>query len=378
MSKVLFVIDTLDTGGAERSILELTRQFKDIKASVCILFESKNDLKAEFTNQNIPVHELQLSKHDKLWLFKGLRKVRSVLANVQPQIIHAHLYRSELLMRLAKPSHSILVGAFVNDSYSKERYDALSLMGKLKLYAYQLTDRITARKSNYFTSISNTITASNCKKLGIPFSKVTTIYRGRTVTTFQSGKSLQAPHQKGYRFLTVGRLLKRKGYMELIDAARMLKEKQQNFHLQIAGDGADADFIHSYAAALVQDGTIEFLGTRNDVPQLLRDCDCFIMASHYEGQGGALVEAMLSSKPIIASDIPVFREQVVHNISATLFELKNAKALCTQMEWMMENKEAALKLGIAAHKVAVERFDIQKIAVAYEEFYTTILKEQHS
>lgn len=100
----------------------------------------------------------------------------------------------------------------------------------------------------------------------------------------------------------------------------------------------------------------------------------FVFASHYEGQGGALVEAMLSGIPIITSDIAVFKEQIEDGISAKCFKVKNPEDLADKMEWVINNYNQAVQLGMNAKEKAKELFDIEKIAMQTQNFYTSILK----
>jgi glycosyltransferase involved in cell wall biosynthesis len=177
--------------------------------------------------------------------------------------------------------------------------------------------------------------------------------------------------------LAIGRLLKRKGYYDIIDAVEILKKTSSTpFIVQIAGDGVDKNIIQAYAQKKGVNSQIYFLGNRNDVAKLLNQSQCFIFASHYEGQGGALIEAMASEIPIIASDIEVFKEQIENNKSAKLFKVENATDLADKMKWVMENYKEALKLGEKARISAEKKFNIDKIAKQTENFYLEIISNK--
>ena len=120
---------------------------------------------------------------------------------------------------------------------------------------------------------------------------------------------------------------------------------------------------------------MHLLGTRDDVPALLRLADVFAFPSHYEGHGGALIEAMFAERPIVASDTAVHRESVTHGETARLVSLKDPAALAQGIEWMLDHPEEARQYGQRAREVAMERFHIDKIAAQHEAFYEKILRE---
>jgi glycosyltransferase involved in cell wall biosynthesis len=220
-------------------------------------------------------------------------------------------------------------------------------------------------------SISKTIAGTNAKALLLNPQKITCIYRGRNVAGFPV---FHPPiTDKPFIFLTVARLLKRKGYLELFEAAKLLQDKGLTFLIRIAGDGNDYPLFQERVKLLNIADKVEFLLNRKDVPALLAQAHCFIFPSHYEGQGGALVEAMLAAKPIIASDIPVFREQITHDQTGKLFQLFNVQDLADKMEWMLNNYSGGIMLGLNARRVAVERFNIENTVRLHEELYISIL-----
>jgi glycosyltransferase involved in cell wall biosynthesis len=374
---VVYFIDTLNTGGAEKSILEISKRLKKIKPVICVLFSGNHHLYEDFKKSGIKVINLNISKKDKLWFFKGKKKFEKICLNLQPDIVHAHLFKSEMIARFSKlPKKTILVGAYVNDSYSPIRYKNQSFTRNVKLKFIEKIDKLTINRNNYITAITNTVANNNNSILNFDKQKTKIIYRGRKI---QNSNSIQRNFNpnKIFKFLAIGRLLKRKGYYDIIDAVEILKKTSPTpFIVQIAGDGVDKKSIQTYAQKKGVNSQIFFLGNRNDVDELLNQSHCFIFASHYEGQGGALIEAMISEIPIIASNIKVFKEQVENDISAKLFKVRNASDLADKMKWVINNYNDALKLGKNARSIAEKKFNIDEIAKQTENFYLEIISNK--
>ncbi|TPE40003.1 glycosyltransferase [Pontibacter mangrovi] len=373
MQTILFIIDTLQVGGAEKSIIEIASRLKTYRPVICTLFSKNADLKPVCISKGIEVIELNLT--GRLWLLKGINRIRSVVDKLEPALIHANLFKAELLTRIAfYKKKDLHIGSFVNDSYAVERYQQQTATENLKLNIYRLIDSLTARSASHFTSITNSIAVTNAKALHINLSKITVIYRGRKTSNF----SISHPEitEEPFIYLAVARLLKRKGYLELINAASILKKEGKiSFKILVAGDGPDKSlFIHK-VKELALEKHFEFLGTREDVPALLQKAHCFVFPSHYEGQGGALVEAMFAAKPIVATNIPVIEEQVGNGELAKLFKLFDFTDLASKMLWIYNNYDEATSMGVKAREVAISKFNIDVVAYQHEQLYSKILKE---
>ena len=364
----------MQTGGAEKSILEIASRLKDFEVTVVLLFSDKDDLRKDYEYAGLNVIDLHISRYDKLWFWNGKKRFEKVVEKIQPNIVHAHLFKSEFIARIVKlPKQTKLVGAFVNDSYARERYLSQSFVRNFKLNTIKFFDKITINKNHYITSITEAIKKTNCEALGYPQSNTIVINRGREIENDQNEYKYYEK-KEAFNFIAVGRLLKRKGYIELINAVAILNEKGYNFKLNIAGTGVDEGEIKKYAFDKKLKN-IHFLGHRTDVPHLLATHNCFVFVSHYEGQGGSLVEAMLAGIPIITTDIDVFKEQVEDGFSAQMAKVKNPESIARQMEWMIQNYGKAIEMGKNARNVAEQRFDIENIAKETESFYKQIVKE---
>jgi glycosyltransferase involved in cell wall biosynthesis len=375
--KVLFVIDTLEVGGAEKSILAIASRLTQFEPVVCSIYPGKK-LLADFQLANLRVIQLDIDGVYNFW--RGTKSLREVINLEKPSIVHATLFRAEVISRWCLRNSTIpLVGSFVNDSYSEERFQALSMVGRLKLNGIKWIDQYTARWVTRFISITNAIRISNSQALGIDPQKTDVIYRGRdTAAEYKisnsSFKELKLQVGGDFTFLSVARLLKRKGLQESIEAFGALAKLYPNARYLIAGEGHDRPVFESLVDALRLRNKVFLLGTRSDVAELLAYADAFIFPSHYEGQGGALIEAMLAMKTIIASDIPVVAETITHNKTGLLFKLRDTNDLAEKMISVLDNLGAFKQLGVEARQEACRRFDVAMAARSHEMLYESLLK----
>lgn len=376
---VLFIIDTLQTGGAEKSLLEITAKFRNYHPVFFQLYPG-NALHADFAKANIEVREFNLKPG---YHFKAnAQQVLPDALSLRPVLIHSSLFRSDMVARHLSAELGVpLVNSLVNNSYSKKRYAALSAVGKLKLLGIQLWDRLTAPHVDLFISNSFAIKETNAKALGISSKKIEVIYRGRDSRLFSSVDAAETTALKtsmnvGSKkvFLNVSRLLDRKGQLDLIRAFDQVHKQRQDVMLLIAGDGAYRNILESEVTKLGLIDSILLLGNRKDVPALLKAADFFVFPSHYEGLPGALIEAMFARTPVIVSAIPENLE-CVDEQSALLFPAGDQDQLAAQMIRALEDTGNAVRAK-RAYEHALANFEINQIATRYETAYDGLLRDK--
>lgn len=376
---VLYLIDTLEVGGAETSILEIASRLKNYIPIVVYVYNG-DTLKSRFEEAGIKVYSLEINH--KFGFFKAAGLVKKIIKKENPDIIHATLFKAEMVSRIVGPSCGIpVINSFVNDSYSKERYNLLGFSQRLTLNLYKWVDNLTSFRVTKFMSITNAIIENNAKAIGVSKKDVEVIYRGRNIEQLKSKIDLIGVENLASRFgtgpiiLTVSRLLIRKGYLESIEAMKSVVQEFPLVKYLIAGEGHDRPIFENLIKSLELQNNVFLLGNRKDVPTLLEFSDVFLFPSHYEGQGGALVEAMILGKPIIASEIPVLEESVTNERSAILFKTKDIEDLTLKIKWALSNKEKMENFGNEAKLVAQHRFNIEKVAMMHDEMYDRVISK---
>lgn len=103
--------------------------------------------------------------------------------------------------------------------------------------------------------------------------------------------------------ITVGRLTEQKGYADLLEAFAIVQKNQADSRLIIAGDGELYTNLKEQIKSLGLEGKVKLLGRRNDVPHLLAASDIFVSSSHWEGLSNAILEAMATGLPVVATAV---------------------------------------------------------------------------
>lgn len=368
--KVLFVIDTLEVGGAEHSLLDLVTRFQQLEPVVCHVYAGER-LKPQFLARGIAVRSIGLQA--KYGFVTAYRQLRTIIQTERPAMVVAYLTRSELLSRvLCRQLHIPVVGTFVSDLYGKTYNHSLSRKARYGVTFFKWLNRITAGYCAGFIANSAAIAQSNAAQLGIPIAKIQVINRGRDSRRFQYQPRPVLPG-KPIHFLHVGRLVPVKGHHDLLHAFYTYVQQYPDAVLHLAGEGPERPALTQLITDLQLTDRVVLLGNRTDVPALLQQYDCFVFPSHSEGFSGAVVEAMLSGLPVLASDIPANQEVLQHLRTGYLFGRGDSASLTAALCWFTTHRAEAQTMAATAHAYAREHFELDDIAAHMELYLQTII-----
>ncbi|WP_129724904.1 glycosyltransferase family 4 protein [Xylanivirga thermophila] len=171
------------------------------------------------------------------------------------------------------------------------------------------------------------------------------------------------PLPKDDVFLFIGRLLRDKGILEYLKAARIVKSKYPNAKFQVLGpfDTNPTTIEIKDMEPYIKKGYIEYLGATDDVRPFLKECSVFVLPSYHEGRSRSTIEAMAIGRPIITTDAPGCRETIIDGVNGFLVPVKDVKALAEKMIWMIENKEIREKMARESLKICQDRYDVNKV-----------------
>jgi glycosyltransferase involved in cell wall biosynthesis len=179
----------------------------------------------------------------------------------------------------------------------------------------------------------------------------------------------------------VGRLVWEKGYREVFEAARVLRDRAPNLRFAVIGpldpDKADAVRAADVAAA-ERLGNLRFLGYRDDVDECYAAMDIYVLASYREGFPRSAMEAAAMGLPIVATDIRGCRQVVEPGETGLLVAPRDAPGLATAIEDLATRPLLREELGRAAHAKAQRDFDQQRVIDITLDTYERALSEKRN
>ena len=172
-------------------------------------------------------------------------------------------------------------------------------------------------------------------------------------------KFADKPLKNHRTFLMVARMLKTKGVFEYCECARIVKRKYPDavFNYLGAEGTVKLDDIREY----IDDGSIVYLGTTDDVRPYYEDCAAYVLPSYREGMPMSVMEAEAVGRAIIATDVNGCRDTVKIGYNGFLVPRGDASALSEKIVYCIEHSEETELFGANSRKFAEENFDQKKI-----------------
>lgn len=368
--KVVFTIDSLAQGGTEQSIAELIARFDKKNEIIVVYFYDAHQLRETFESLNCKLVYLGIS--GKYGFYKSVKLFLNLVISEKPEVVVSSLYRSLIISRFVCWWTKIpLVGTFVNERYGSDRKERFKGLDIVKYYATWLLDRVTAFIPVKFISNSYSISYLNGNALGINSNRIKVIYRGRDTGNYNAWNP---PASKGkFIWMSIGRLIPQKGYDILLKAFFKLKKANPNIQLRIIGEGPLRNELERLIKELNLQGEVFLDGNKPLGWKNLYEANAFVLPSVSEGFSGALIEALITGIPIVASDIPMNIEAISPGKDAYIFRSKDYQDLYEKMQALMYEYEEASKLGKLMRSRAIDNYDIQQVAVAYEKTLETVV-----
>ncbi|MBF0482088.1 MAG: glycosyltransferase family 4 protein [Desulfovibrionaceae bacterium] len=170
------------------------------------------------------------------------------------------------------------------------------------------------------------------------------------------------------RLLFAGRVVRQKGLDVLLPAlAALANAPGRDFHLDVAGDGSEVAELRALAERLGIGAKVSFLGwrDRDALPGLYARADVFVFPSRDEGMPNAVLEAMASALPVVATDIAGNQELVRHEQTGLLTPCEDVPALTAALDRLIRDRELAARYGKAGRRLVQEDYSWRAAARAY-------------
>jgi len=366
---ILYVIWSLKTGGAERCVVNLAKGLDKTKYNpiVCCL-NAKGELAQELEKEGILV--IALNKRGK-FDFSVVRKLVEIMQVNHIQVAHTHLWGANFWGRLAAKKAGVPVVIAHEHGIEQWRGRFHSYLDKV---LYKNTDRVV-----FVSEASRNLFLSMVK---VGPEKCRVVYNGVDVARSQvTGHRSQVRKSLGLKdddfiITSIGRLVKEKGHEYSLGALKLVLEKRPNTKALIVGDGQRMEELRSLKEKLGLNGSVNFLGKRDDIQDILSATDIFVLASTKEAMPLSILEAMASAKTVIATDVGGNRELVVNEKTGLLVPAKNSRALAEAILRVMDNLELAEQMAANGQKQVRESFSTDRWIKNIESLYREVLEKK--
>lgn len=352
-NNILHISRTMDIGGAERIVYQLSSDLKDEFDSVHVastggLWES------ELAAQGIQHHKiLDIDSKNPLTILKLLYTIRQIIKNNEITIVHTHHRMAAFYIRLLNFVYPKLTHVYTAHNVFKD---------KLPLYRFAL-------KNAKSIAVGEAVNKNLKEDVGITDSKV--IYNG-VVLKETDDQVDEIISYSGIKIGCIARLSEQKGLIYLIEAMSLLTVK--DIRLFIVGDGELRNELENKVEELHLQDSVTFLGYRKDIVECINSFDFLVSSSLFEGLALNVIEAFMNGKTMVATDIPGINE-VVTEENGILVPAKNPGALAGAIDKLATDVALRNSLALQAKKTYDEKFSYPMFLENYRALYREIQGE---
>ncbi|MGB5324266.1 MAG: glycosyltransferase family 4 protein [Pseudomonadales bacterium] len=314
--------------------------------------------------------------------FSAGRQLYRLFKRLAPDILHTHSSKTGILGRIAGRLSGVPVVI-----HSVHGYAFPYASSWLARWVYFTVEYLGGKLGDAFVVLNESDRQMAIKKLHIPEGKVHLIPNGVDADDFAKSVGGQRTEIRREIFKLsdddvicvgmVGRLWRQKNPACLLRAAlKVLKQTDKPVHFYFIGDGELRAELEQVIASHGLQSQIQVLGWRHDVAALLSGLDIFVLPSRWEGMPLAILEAMASSLPVIASDIAGNRDLVSHSVDGILFDTDNDEQLADGILSLVNTAGMRDEMGANARNKVLDHYRIRNRVKRMTDLYQSLLAEK--
>jgi len=392
---VMQIVSNLEIGGAQEVVRTLAENLERAGCRSIVVTFKDGPLRADIERLGIPVEILPSRRYGITVLPQFIRDMvrtrRALLTLVKKynvDVIQTHLLRSLdfLVLSLRLQTDVRIFWTFHNARFDlrEEHLTRHKWLFKPKRWGYHALYSLCARGVNRLIAVSEEVKSSITKTLpAIPQKKIIAICNSVDVQRYSKHRDRSAlRNQLGLGeqqqvAVMVATFKEQKGHCHLLDALPEVVKEFPDLIVLLIGDGELKKAIQARTLSLHLETHVHFLGNRQDVPALLATSDLFILPSLWEGLPMALIEAMASGLPVIATRVSGTSQVMVHGETGLLVAPGNSTELAHAILELLSNPSMAFQMGKTARQRVEVHFGARKQAQEHLDLFISELRPAH-
>ena len=358
--------------GPERRAANLASKWKNHDIEVVICYPVSGSLHSYFYNAGLKVIDFELNgKFD----FTAIRKLKEIIIKNNINLVHTQGAAAlDLIVSLsAKMSGVPMVVTRPVMICDQIHYS------KFRRKIYEIIDQnITMKLVNKVIAVSNLGASILKKRYSVRKEKITVIHNGVDLNKFLSKQNILSQSSEECEIVIgmVAHLSLFKGWYDFIKTIKQINEKtSKKIKALIIGDGVMRKELEKEVLRSELDRIISFTGYHDNIKHLLIQLDIFLFTTHREGLSVAVLEALSSGLPIVATDIGGIREQVDVEENGYILKKGDIEGMSQKCLELIHDDNLRCKMGNKSREIAEKRFSDQRMLQEHINCYKKTLDE---
>lgn len=402
--RILRIIARLNIGGPAIQAIALTHHFSGPRFQSLLTCGQTSPWEGDmmYRAREIGVKPFFLSNLKRDLSFRAdlytLWSLLKIIVRFKPHIIHTHTAKAGALGRIAALLINLarLFNPSIKTVHTFHGHVFHSYFGSLKTYLFRIVEQVLGFFTDRIVVISHRQKNDICYRFKVAKSdKVQVIPLGFELNDFfepsiAGKKALDsawiATNYKRYRIVIVGRLTAVKNHGMLLDAIQKLKQRGQEdqFHFYVVGDGELKESLLDKVSKLALEKSVSFMGWQQNMPAVYALMDAVVLTSLNEGTPVALIEAMASGKPVVATEVggvPDILGQVQSGLRHGFRIWENgigvssgdSSALCEALLFLKNDPKTVAQLSMNARNYVYQQHSLERLFKDIEALYLQLV-----
>ncbi len=361
--RIAFCITDLDPGGAERALVQLVTRLDRGRWEPAVFCLARHGALAdELEAAGTQVMCLGARHWSSIWVI--LRLARE-LRRFQPAIVQTFLFHANLAGRIAARLAGVAkVVAGIRVAEKRSR---------VPLWLDRWTNRLVTTN----VCVSQAVADFSIGEAGLAPEKIVVIENGVDVKRFKEAQpadlSAFGIPPGSPTLLTIGRLDRQKGLIDLIEAAAIVAARFPTVHFLLVGEGPERSVIERLIGEKGLAERVHLAGWRPDVPELLAAGYGVVLSSHWEGMPNVILEAMAAGLSVVATRVEGTAELVLDGQTGLLVPIESTQALAETIGRLLADPAMAKALGAAGRERVTAHFSWEQMVARYEALYESLV-----
>ncbi|MBU1164160.1 glycosyltransferase family 4 protein [Patescibacteria group bacterium] len=358
--KILYLVTQSEMGGAQKYIFNLATALKE-EFDVIVGAGGQGELLNELAKNGVRTINLYFSRSisNPIKVISELIKLIIIIKKIRPDIVHLNSSKMGVVGSIAakiagvKKVFYTVHGFVFNEPMPKVAKKFYIYIEKLS--AYFKDKLICVSEFDKSQGIKFNIAKSN--KLTVVHNGINTNLNFMTKDEARKKLNIHATNVIG----TIANFYPTKNLLTLIQAIPKIKEKFPNIKLIIIGDGLQKKLILNQITELSLDDNVILIGQKENAYKYLPAFDIYVCTSVKEGFPLSILEAMLAELPIVSTNVGGIPEMITNDYSGMLVDPKKPNLLAEKVNKLTVEDDNAKRLGKAAKKIVLEKFNLQNM-----------------
>ena len=367
---ILQYIETIGPGGAETVLLDIVRNLERARFYPRVILHKSDWLHDQLNRYGI---ETEIIPSRRSWDLSFLRKFIGYCREHKIDLIHSHLFGANLYASLA--------GAILRRPVIATFHNELFLRGQSEKFL-SIKSFIIRKFASNMVFVAEYLKNDYLEYGKFPANKMQTIYNGISLNEKDANgidSALKKELGISDKDILIGHIANfrtPKGHRYLIEAASIVCEKVPDTKFLLVGEEGDGSIKNEVDALIRKFGienNIRILGFRNDVKNILRLIDVFVLSSVSEGMPLSVIEAMAASKPVVVTNVGGMSEIVIPDKTGFMVAPRDPQALAEKLIALLGNKEKRKEMGQNGKMIAEEKFSLKNMIDNYQKLYEELV-----